>query len=87
MNVPEADLYRTVNTYWSHHGWLMAKLRHFLPLEVLQDINVFVLRIYIVARDSFVWNLSPFGSFLVKDVYVVASSSWDVASDKIWSKI
>ena len=56
MDVPKAHLYRTLNTYWGHHGWLMVELRHFLPLEVLQDIKVFVLRTDIVARDSLVWS-------------------------------
>ena len=60
----------------------MIKL-HFLPLEVLQDIKVFVLRTYIIARYSFVWSLSPYGSFSIKDAYDVASSSWGVVSDKI----
>ena len=65
----------------------MIKL-HFLPLEVLQDINiVFVLRTYIAASDSFVWSLSPYGSFSVKDAYDVATSSWGVVSDKIESHI
>ena len=65
----------------------MAELRHFLPLEVLQDINVFVLRTDNVTRDTFVWSSSPFDSFSVKDVYVAASSLLGVVSDKIWSQI
>ena len=71
------------------HGWLMTKQHHFLPIEieVLEDINVFVLRTDIVARDIFVWILSPSSSFSIKDAHIIASSLWGVVSDKIWSQI
>ena len=65
----------------------MAELQHFLPLEVLQDIDVFVLRTDNVTRDTIVWSSSPFDSFSVKDVYVAVSSLLGVVSDKIWSQI